>query len=124
MRVSLAVMLIISLASIAGGRSDTPRDLDTHHLFTPPATRADWEKRADAIRKRILVSCGLWPMPARTPLNPMVTGKIEAPDYTIENVALRLGQASFFAATSIGGRARKVPSPVLRRLTATGRPDD
>src|SRR5437016_4116215 len=81
-RISLVIILMLTLASMASASPDTPRDLDTHHLFTPPATRADWEKRAATIKKRILVSCGLWPMPAKTPLNPMVTGKIDAPDYT------------------------------------------
>lgn len=68
--------------------SAPPRDLNTHHLFTPPATRETWEERAKALRQRILVSNGLWPMPKKTPLKPKITSTVELPDITIENVAL------------------------------------
>src|SRR5262249_51522124 len=69
-------------------RSGTPRNLDTHHLFTPPSDKKVWTARAKALREQILFSSGLLPMPEKTPLNPRVTGKIDGPDYTIENVAL------------------------------------
>ena len=68
--------------------SAPPRDLNTHHLFTAPATRAAWEARAKEIRERILFSCGLWPLPKKTPLRPKVTSTVELADITIENVAL------------------------------------
>lgn len=65
-----------------------PRDLDTHHLFAPPGSRSAWEVRKKDIRQQILFSAGLWPMPTKTPLKPRVTGRIDGPDYTIENVAI------------------------------------
>jgi hypothetical protein len=68
--------------------SAPPRDLDTHHLFSAPATREAWEARAKEIRERILFSCGLWPLPKKTPLRPTVTSTVELSDITIENVAL------------------------------------
>ena len=68
--------------------SAPPRDLNTPHLFTAPATRAAWEARAKEIRERILFSCGLWPLPKKTPLKPKVTSTVELADMTIENVAL------------------------------------
>jgi len=67
----------------------TVRDLNSHHLFTAPPTRGEWLSRADALRKQILFSAGLWPMPPRTPLLPQVTGRAELPDITIENVAIQ-----------------------------------
>lgn len=68
--------------------SAPPRNLDTHHIFTPPTSREAWEERAKAIRQRILVANGLWPMPKKTPLKPKVTSTVELADITIENVAL------------------------------------
>jgi hypothetical protein len=74
--------------TIAAQAAPKPRDLDTHHLFTPPGSREAWEARKKELRQRILFSAGLWPMPKKTPLNPRVTGKIVMADYTVENVAL------------------------------------
>ncbi len=41
------------------------RDLNTLHLFAPPKSRTAWEERARALRRQVLVSCGLWPLPPR-----------------------------------------------------------
>ena len=39
------------------------KDLDGYFPFTPPTSKADWEKRAERVRRQILVAEGLWPMP-------------------------------------------------------------
>src|SRR5579883_1084989 len=62
------------------------KDLDGYFPFTPPATRAEWEQRADYVRRQILVSQGLWPMPTRTPLHAVVHGKVDRAEYTVEKV--------------------------------------
>ncbi len=66
-----------------------PQNLDTPRVFPHYATLADWEKRRTEIRRQILVSCGLYPMPAKTPLKPHVFGKVERDGYTIEKVAIQ-----------------------------------
>ncbi|HVK04232.1 MAG TPA: hypothetical protein VM490_12205, partial [Armatimonadaceae bacterium] len=66
-----------------------PRTLNTPHAFAPPASRDAWEARAEELRCRVLVSAGLWPLEKRRPpLRPRVTGRIERPDFVVENVAL------------------------------------
>lgn len=62
------------------------KDLDGTFPFQPPGSREAWNTRAEAVRRRILVSQGLWPMPTRTPLTPVIHGRIEREDYTIEKV--------------------------------------
>ena len=62
------------------------KDLDGYFPFNPPASQGDWEKRAERVRRQILVSQGLWPMPTRTPMNPVIHGKIEREEYTVEKV--------------------------------------
>jgi len=62
------------------------KDLDGYFPFTPATTREEWTKRAERVRRQILVSLGLWPMPTRTPLNPVIHGRIEREDYTVEKV--------------------------------------
>jgi dienelactone hydrolase len=67
-------------------RLEPPKDLDGYFPFTPAKSSGDWAKRAERVRRQILVSQGLWPMPTKTPLNPVVHGKIERDNYTVEKV--------------------------------------
>lgn len=67
-------------------RLEPLKDLDGYFPFTPPRSKADWEKRAERVRRQILISQGLWPMPTKTPLNVVIHGKIDQPEYTVEKV--------------------------------------
>ncbi|QEL18493.1 alpha/beta hydrolase family protein [Limnoglobus roseus] len=49
-------------------------------------TKADWEKRRVTLRQQYLEMMGLWPMPARTDLKPVVTGTVEAEKYRVEKL--------------------------------------
>jgi hypothetical protein len=70
-----------SPAETGGARTlNTPRD------FPAITTRSEWESRARNIREQILVSCGLWPMPKKSPLHPVIFDKIERDGYSIEKV--------------------------------------
>ena len=62
------------------------KDLDGYFPFVPPATREDWATRAETVKRRILVSQGLWPLPTRTPLNAVIHGRVERDEYTVEKV--------------------------------------
>ena len=62
------------------------KDLDGYFPFTPAKSPTEWAPRAEAVRRQILVSQGLWPMPTKTPLNAVIHGKIEKPGYTVEKV--------------------------------------
>jgi dienelactone hydrolase len=68
------------------GRLLKPRDLDDYFPMTPPQSKDEWESRRHHIREQVLVATGLWPLPLKTPLNPVVHGKIDRDDYTIEKV--------------------------------------
>jgi dienelactone hydrolase len=56
--------------------------------FQPPASAQAWRDRSAHLREQMLVALGLWPMPAKTPLNPSVAGKTHREGYTIEKVVL------------------------------------
>lgn len=62
------------------------KGLDGYFPFQPPASREAWNARAESVRRRILISQGLWPMPTRNPITPVIHGRIEREDYTIEKV--------------------------------------
>ncbi len=62
------------------------RDLNGDFPFTPADSTAAWQRRAERVRRQILVSLGLWPMPTRTPLNPVIHGRVDRDDYTVDRV--------------------------------------
>src|SRR5262245_39577098 len=49
-------------------------------------TRADWEKKRPELRRQFLEMMGLWPLPPRTDLRPVVTGTLDAPGFTVEKL--------------------------------------
>jgi len=61
---------------------------DTHLVLPQFTSLKVWEERKAFLRRQILVSAGLSPMPERTPLHPQIFGKLEAKDYTIEKVLI------------------------------------
>jgi len=73
-------------APAADSRLGPPRTLDGPFPFTPVADAAAWPARREAIRHRILVAAGLWPMPTRPMLAPVIHGRIDQGDYTVEKV--------------------------------------
>jgi dienelactone hydrolase len=82
-------------AAVAAGLPDTdqragpPKTLNTPRAFPEIKSRGEWQARAKDIREHILVSCGLWPLPEKTPLNAQVFGRIERDGYSVEKVHLQ-----------------------------------
>jgi Acetyl xylan esterase (AXE1) len=60
--------------------------LNTPRSFPEIKTRAQWKKRAKEIREQVLISCGLWPLPERTPLREHIFDRIERDGYSVEKV--------------------------------------
>jgi len=71
---------------IANNERTRVRNNEEIYDFPTYASREMWEARAEYLRRRVLVSAGLWPMPEKYPLQPQVTGCIQREDYLIENV--------------------------------------
>ena len=96
--IAVATVLLVGLPPVAADtpralpagtlpndvRLQPPKDLNGYFPFTPPKTKAEWDQRSAYVRRQILVSQGLWPMPTKTPLNAVLHGKIDRPEYTIE----------------------------------------
>jgi len=70
----------------ADAREQTLKDLNGYFPFTPPKTLEVWKTRREEVRRRILVSQGLWPMPEKGPLNAVIHGRIDRGDHTVEKV--------------------------------------
>lgn len=90
-RVLLLAALIPSIAfaqEVPGSdrRAAEVRHLDLTYSFPTYRTKAEWLARAEHLRKQILASAGLWPMPPRGALNAQVFGRVDRGDHTIEKV--------------------------------------
>ena len=77
-------------------RAAEARHTDTVFEMTKFADAAAWEAFADRLRKRILLSSGLVPMPPETPLDPIVFNRIERDGYSVEKVCIAV-RPGFFA---------------------------
>src|ERR1019366_1613412 len=62
--------------------------MDTHFQMPVFANREAWLEKAAFLRKQILSSAGLLPMPEKTPLHAQVFGKLDRVTYTVEKVLL------------------------------------
>ncbi|EMI22583.1 Acetyl xylan esterase [Rhodopirellula maiorica SM1] len=116
-------LLLCSVAAVFGSVSVSAEDvrhrplndLNGYFPFHPPASLEQWETRKEYVRRQILVATGLWPMPTKTPLNPVLHGKIQRDGYTVEKVYFESAPGLFvtgnlYRPTNIQG---KVPGVML-----------
>jgi dienelactone hydrolase len=92
------VSLLLSAATLPGQetRSAVPAQdarneiltSRTHYTMPTFASREAWQERAAFLRKQILASAGLLPLPEKRPLNAQVFGKLERDGYTVEKVLI------------------------------------
>ena len=71
---------------VRDARLGAPKHVSTPWALRRYRTLAEWEKRAAAIRRHILVCAGLWPLPVKTPLKAQIFGRIEREGYAVEKV--------------------------------------
>ena len=89
---ALAAALLAPLVSAAqtpeqDRRNTEIRHTDRHYAMRAYA-RAEWQERAAFLRKQILFSAGLLPLPDRTPLNARSGERIVHDDYSVSAVLL------------------------------------
>jgi len=91
---------------------------DTNFTFPDYASRQQWEERAEALRKQILVAAGLWPSPPKTVLRSHIFGRIEHADYSVEKVTFE-SYPHFFVTGNLY-RPRGKSGPFAAILTPHG----
>ena len=67
-------------------RLDALRTLNDFFPFQPVNDLKQWQQRQSEIKRRILVSQGLWPLPTKTPLNAAIHGRVDRDDYVVDRV--------------------------------------
>ncbi len=90
----VAGALFASLMHATAGEIVT---LNTPRTFPKITDATTWQNRAAEIRAQIHASCGLWPMPEKTPLNARIFDRIERADYSIEKVVIETHPGVFLA---------------------------
>lgn len=60
--------------------------LNTPRTFPAIYNQKAWREWAKGIREQVLLSAGLWPMPAKLPQLPVIFGKTEHGDFSVEKV--------------------------------------
>ncbi len=88
MKLNLLILAVLVSTHVQAEdiRLQSPKDLNGYFPFSPPSSLSEWDTRKEQVRRQILVSQGLFPMPTKTPLNAVVHGKIEGDGFTVEKV--------------------------------------
>ncbi len=83
---TVATFCLLTLAQAEDARLGPLKDLNGYFPFPAPKSVQAWKPRQEFVRRQLLVSQGLWPMPTKTPLNAVIHGKIDQGEYTVEKV--------------------------------------
>lgn len=88
MRLLLSVFLLTLSSSLFAEdiRLGEPLTLHGYHPFRPVESAEAWEARKKDISDRVLLGCGLLPLPEKTPLNAKRFGKLEQDGFAVEKV--------------------------------------
>ncbi|MFM8726288.1 MAG: acetylxylan esterase, partial [Planctomycetaceae bacterium] len=60
--------------------------LEQSNELTRYETLADWERAKPVLRQQLFDMLGLDPLPQRLPLQPVITGKVEHPEFIVERL--------------------------------------
>ena len=94
----LCLALLGAFAVAAGSQTETAGDAMMHDYLAGQAeylhstwteditSREEWERRRPKLREEYLYMLGLWPLPEKTPLQPVVTGTLDGDGYVVENL--------------------------------------
>lgn len=90
-----ALALLLAFAPSASLAQEIPKNdlrlTETRHLdltydFAGYRGKEEWLDRAARLKKQILASAGLWPVPAKAPIKAAIFGKVDRGDHTVEKV--------------------------------------
>jgi hypothetical protein len=88
------------------------RTLDDRFSPPPVTTRDAWTARSRYVREHVLASAGLMPMPARTPLHPVVFDEVRHADYLVAKVYFE-SLPGFFVTGNLYRPAGAGPFPAI-----------
>jgi cephalosporin-C deacetylase-like acetyl esterase len=83
-------------------------------------TRADWELERPKLRRQFFEMMGLWPLPERTDLKPVVTGKVDTELFTIEKLHFQSIPGLYVTANLYVPKKAKFPAPAVLYVCGHG----
>ena len=61
-------------------------DLNGYFPMQPPSNMEAWKTRSADLKTQLEVFLGLWPLPEKSALNPVIHGRVDMGDYSVEKV--------------------------------------
>ncbi|QEF96909.1 Abhydrolase family protein [Stieleria maiorica] len=83
---SLAFLIVAISGATSSAQTEKLKTLNDHFPFSVPQSVQAWDERSESLRRRVLVATGLWPMPDKTPLSPVLHGNVHRDGFTVEKV--------------------------------------
>src|SRR5262249_20246135 len=84
--------------------------LASQTMYTTPAA---WATRKAALREGFLKGAKLWPLPEKTPLNPLIGERRDYDGYSVENVALETMPGFYLAGNLYRPRKQEAKGPAV-----------
>ena len=103
-------------------RNTEIRHTDRHYAMSA-YTRAEWESRAAFLRRQILFSAGLLPLPEKTPLNPRSGEPVLHDDYSVSAVLLETYPGFFLGGNLYRPAGKPGPFPAVVLCSGSGPQD-
>lgn len=104
------------------GEGELPEDVrlgvqrtiyESYFPFKTVENKKAWEVRRAEVRRRVLVSQGLWPLPTRTDLKAKVYGRVDRDDYTVDRVHFESYPGHYVTGSLYRPRGREGKRPVV-----------
>jgi hypothetical protein len=76
-------------------------------------TLDDWKASRDEYRRQLQEMLGLWPAPERTDLQPVITGKLEHPEFTVEKIQFQASPHLYCTANLYLPKKLEKPAPTI-----------
>ncbi len=115
--ISFIILLGASMSIADDSRLTEIHSKDKPHLVSfDYADKTAWEQRAEFLRHQAMVSLGLFPMPEKTALTPVIHGEIDRDSYTIKKVYFQsipghYVSGNLYVPKNITGKAPAVLAP-------------
>jgi dienelactone hydrolase len=76
-------------------------------------TLDDWKAHRDEYRWQLQEMLGLWPAPERTDLQPVITGRLEHPEFTVEKIQFQAAPHLYCTANLYLPKQQERPAPTI-----------
>jgi len=120
------IVLVIGMAAFATGAQATEPSFDAYFKnetvriantsLSNVHSRAEWQERQPELRREVAEMLGLNPLPERSPLNAVITGRLEEPDFTVEKLYFESRPHLYVTANLYLPKALKHPAPAILYL--------